>query len=353
MEQIDCITNFNNKKFKIYIENIYNGLSYILAIPEQIQDNCQMVVESYNSGNQQENSYKENVLFALNNNYQLKRLMQIVGSEPILIPIVPDIIGEPDDQQLSRESIIKNDIHKKFLDCIQDAKERVEKSTGKKINDRIFLNGYSASGVFAQRFALIYPEIIDRCLIGGAAGTIPILTKEIGYPIGIKDYEELFGKKFDFEEYKKIQFGYYVAENEEREPGNYDINGDILIKKSSQIPTPMHDMSYRTPTTPKEIGIKQRELLGKSMNERYWNAIKYYKKMGISISGIVLRFAEHNSIFNSKQTRCFEYLKNQLWQFYKYRNQLKSDAINCVDKINGYFQESRQTLRDNKENNER
>ena len=351
--KIDTITNLNNVKFNIYIEHIENGLSYLIAIPEQIQDNCQMVVESYNSGGEQKDNYKDNVLDAIQNKNQLNFLIQAVRSDPVLIPIVPDISGEPDYQQLSKESILKYNGHIKFLDCINDAKKKIELITKKRISNRIFLNGYSASGVFAQRFALIYPEIIDRCLIGGAAGTIPIPTDEIGYPIGIKDYEAIFGTKFDYEKYKNIQFGYYVAENEEREPGNYDINGDRVIN-SSQIRAPMHDMSYRTPSTPKNIGIKQRNLFGTTMNERYFNAINYYKRCGIKISVIVLRDAEHNSILDSRKNRCFKYLKDQLLRFYKYRQELTPDKINCIDKINESFQEKRLAISNNlEEENER
>ena len=55
--------------------------------------------------------------------------------------------------------------------------------------DRIFLNGYSSSGVFAQRFALLHPEIVETACIGGASGSIPIPTEKIAYPIGIANYD--------------------------------------------------------------------------------------------------------------------------------------------------------------------
>lgn len=347
MKQLKPETNSNDKNFDTYIKNMDNGLSYILAIPKQLKDNCQLIVESYNSGNNQTKSYEENISFALNNLNQLKRLMMVTEGDPILIPIVPDIEGGPDDQQLSRESILRNRIEEKFFNCIQNAKEIIKKNTGKEVNEKIFLNGYSASGVFAQRFALIHPEIIDRCLIGGAAGTIPMpqINDEIAYPIGINDYEELFGKKFSFEEYKKIQFGYYAAENEEKEPGNYDINGDIIVN-ASQIPAPMHDMSFRGLTTTKKVGEDQRKKYGETMNERYWRAIDNYKTMGINISGIILRDATHDGIFNSMQTKCFPYLKSQLLQFYNKREDLKPELGNCVNEINGHYQKRRNESND-------
>ena len=341
MGLIKKIKNYNGKEFEIHLYKIEEGMCYLIAIPGNFEENSNVVVESYNSTGNQKSEYEENVLSALNEGNAIENtLIEAVDNTPIVLPITPDLIGGPDCQQLSLEAIQNENIAYKFLKCIQEAQQKIQQITGKKVSDKIFLNGYSASGVFAQRFALIYPEIIERCLVGGAAGTIPIPSAELGYPIGIKNYEELFNKKFNEEAYRKIQFGYYVAEYEECEPGKYDINGK-RITDSSQIPAPMHDMSYRGITTTRDVGIKQRELFGETMNERYKNAIDYYRNLGINISGIILRDARHNNIFDSRVTRSASYLQQQVINFYKNGEQLKSDLYNCVDKIDETFQENR------------
>lgn len=349
MGLIQTISNYRGKKFDLhaYKDNT-SDLCYLLAIPENFNGNTNMVVESFNSGGKEENYYAFNIASAIHEGNNLQNLLiDACEDTPILLPITPCLAGHPDTQQLSKESIIEENMAQKFLDCIKDAQNKVQKITGKKLDEKIFLHGYSASGVFAQRFALIYPEIIDRCLIGGAAGTIPIPNEELDYPIGIRDYESLFGKKFNEEAYKNIQFGYYVAENEARESGSYDINGEKIVSPN-QIPAPMHDMSYRIPTTPLEVGKKQRELYGTTMDERYKNAIEYYQKLGINISAIILRDANHRGIFNSNITRSSDYLKQQLLNFYIKKEPLKKDSINCVSKINDTFQLSREQEFDNK-----
>ncbi len=164
-------------------------------------------------------------------------------------------------------------------------KNKIKKETGKNVADKIFLHGYSSSGVFAQRFALIHPEIVGRVLIGGASGSIPLPTTDFEYPLGIKDFRQLFGTDFNEDEYRKIQFAYYVGEFEARKAGNFDINGD-RITSDMQIPAPMHDMSFRSVSTPKEVGIEQRKLLGQTLNERYKNAIEANKRYGIDIEGV-------------------------------------------------------------------
>lgn len=335
-------SNYRNTKFDLYAEKSSSGLCYLLAIPKNFDENAEMVVESFNSNGKETNYYAFNISQALDvkNNHQFAQLLDVCEDAPILLPITPCLKDHPDTQQLSLESVTDEHIDKKFFTCIQDAQAKVHEITGKKLSEKIFLNGYSASGVFAQRFALIYPEIIDRCLIGGAAGTIPIPTEKLDYPIGIKNYETLFGKKFDLDSYKKIQFGYYVAQNEEKEGGSYDINGE-RVTSSTQIPAPMHDMSYRSLSTPKEVGKSQRELFGETMNSRFQNSIEFYKKLGIDISAIILRDATHREIFNSNIVRSSDYLKQQLINFYRKKEPLKKDSINCVSEINNSFQKSR------------
>jgi pimeloyl-ACP methyl ester carboxylesterase len=186
------------------------------------------------------------------------------------MPIVPSSEkGNIDFQQLSIECFSRNNsrVDLQYLECIKDAQKKLREETNRRIPEKVFLNGNSSSGVFAQRFALIHPEIVDSCCIGGAAGSVPIPISDIGYPIGIGDYEKLFGKKFDFEEYRKINFAYYVGEHENSDPGNWDFDGNYIAKDSNgkQIDktkkaAPMHDMSYRGKSVPTDVGKKQREL---------------------------------------------------------------------------------------------
>ena len=66
-----------------------------------------------------------------------------------------------------------------IINTINKAKNKIKQETGRDVADKIFLNGYSSSGVFAQRFALIYPKIVGRVLIGGAYRSIPLPKMEL------------------------------------------------------------------------------------------------------------------------------------------------------------------------------
>lgn len=336
------IINRSGKKIDLHICQTQDG-SYIIGIPEGMKDNAEMFVEMYNSGGKQANSYVENVQHAMTDkgNPIEKNYADFVTDFPLVVPIVPDLKGLPDLQQMSVESVKDFQIHEKVKECIDDARTQIEKITGKKVQDKIFLSGYSASGVFAQRFALAYPEIINRALIGGAAGTIPVPTRKIKYPIGIQDYENLFGKEFDSEAYKQIQFAYYVGEFEARKAGNFDINGD-RITSDMQIPAPMHDMSFRSVSTPKEVGIEQRKLLGQTLNERYKNAIEANKRYGIDMEGIVVSDSSHRYIHNSVKTPSSRYLKDQIIAFYGTHKQFDPKAIGCCEDIDNSYQRTRE-----------
>lgn len=343
MKKYKTIANKFRKNIDLYICKSKDG-EYIIGIPDNMKDNAEMFIEAYNAGGREKENYAENIQDAMSDkgNPIEKSYADFITDFPVVVPIVPCIKGWPDLQQMSPEAVKQYAIHEKFKDCIEDAKLKIESITGKQVQDKIFLSGYSASGLFAQRFALAYPELINRALIGGAAGTIPVPTSKIKFPIGIADYESLFGKRFDSNAYKQIQFGYYVAEKEAEEPGEYDINGD-RITSDKQIPAPMHDMSFRSATTPKDIGALQRQLLGVTLNERYKKSIKANKMFGINIDGIIVSGSTHRDIHNSVKTPASRYLINQIIRFYQGHRQLNPSDLGCCENIDESYQKARES----------
>lgn len=343
MKKYKTITNKFGKNINLYICQSKEG-EYIIGIPDNMKDNAEMFVEAYNAGGKEKENYLENIQDAMSDkgNPIEKNYADFITNFPVVVPIIPCIKGWPDLQQMSPEAVKQYAIHEKFKNCIDDARLNIKIITGKQVQDKIFLSGYSASGLFAQRFALVYPEIINRALIGGAAGTIPVPTKQIKFPIGIEDYESLFGKKFDSDAYKQIQFAYYVAEKEAEEPGEYDVNGD-KITSNKQVPAPMHDISFRSVTTPKKVGIVQRQLFGKGLDERYRNSIEANKIYGIDIEGIIVEGSTHRDIFNIVVTPSSKELIGQIIDYYNIHKQFNSEAQGCCKKIDESYQKARET----------
>lgn len=283
-------------------------LPYFLVIPDEMKNGSELIFESLN----RENDRKGNIdgfdgrstLSALGT---ATRILKSVKDAPVVVPIVPSRDNEAYYQQLSRDSLVgkaENDrIDMQCLECIESAKKKIKEITGKSTADKVFLSGYSSSGVFAQRFALIHPEIVSKCCVGGSVGSIPIPESELPYPCGIKDFEEMFGKEFNTDSYKQIDFAYYVGEHEASRPGSWDIEGNVIKRDShgnklyeTQIEAPMHDMSYHSRSINTEIGIMQREKYGKTLQDRFESAQEYYIKNGYSFKSKIFRDVAHNDV---------------------------------------------------------
>ena len=259
-------------------------IPFILITPSFLRNGQTLVMEPNNfETNNLQNLLKQGIDTGKYLNSILK------GKNPILIPILPSPSATaPYYQQLSTECFENGERPDlDVIDSIDKAIEILKSKYSVELNKKIFLNGYSSSGVFAQRFSLIHPELVEKVCIGGASGSIPIPTTDLDYPLGIKNYEELFGKEFNIREYKKILFNYYVGslECETKSLDRIDENGNLA---------PMHDMSYFERSVPSDIGEAQRKKLGQALFERAERTVMILKNMGININHTVLPNRAHN-----------------------------------------------------------
>lgn len=263
----------------------------ILAIPLTNNTNSQLVVESNNL----ECENLQNILEQ--GSETVIKLAQLTRNlpSPIVVPLIPSYKDYPYLQQLSQAcfSLSSDDrnyrIDEQVVRIIGKSKNILEKEKRLLVKDRIFLNGYSSSGVFAQRFALLHPDIVETACIGGASGSIPIPTEKLAYPLGIADYISLTGKRFDLESYSKIKFRYYVGELETQN------KSDSRFDDFGQ-PAPMHDMSYFDRSVPPEVGKCQRSILGTEMFSRAKKSIQILQSLGIDAQHKIILRRGHNNI---------------------------------------------------------
>ena len=291
---VDLEYTINNIPYKIKFQkpDYNNGINIpsIIAIPMIENIGKQVVLESNNceSGNF-EHILEQGIETGM-------RLARLTDNKPavIVVPLIPSYREAPYFQQLSREcfELPTQDrnyrLDEQVVNIVNKAKNIVKEEKGIDLDDKIFLNGYSSSGVFAQRFALLHPELIDTACIGGASGSIPIPTEEFGYPIGISDYKELTGKEFDMKSFSQIDFIYYVGELETQNKAEtrFDENGN---------PAPMHDMSYFDRSVPIDVGKNQRNRLGTNMFDRAEKTIEALKSLGIKVKHVVIPGRSHNN----------------------------------------------------------
>lgn len=187
---------------KYIADNKEKGINIpsIIAIPQVERMNNQIIFESNNNESEK---FSEIFEQGCQTCLRLSTLTKEYPA-PLVVPLIPGGKGIPYLQQLSKECFqlsttdLNYRIDEQIVKIIEQAKEILNINYRINVSDKIFLNGYSSSGVFAQRFSLLHPELIETACIGGASGSIPIPTEKLGYPLGIKDYETLFGKIFDF-----------------------------------------------------------------------------------------------------------------------------------------------------------
>ena len=99
-------------------------LEYILGIPQDMKDNSEIFVETYNSGGREEERYSDNVKHAMSDkgNPIERNYIDFISDFPFVVPIIPCLKGLPDFQQMSVESIELYKIHEKVKDCIDEAR---------------------------------------------------------------------------------------------------------------------------------------------------------------------------------------------------------------------------------------
>ncbi len=90
---------------------------------------------------------------------------------------------------------------------------------GYDVQDKVFLEGFSIGGMFAQRYAILHPERVQAISAGAPGGALTLPESsfdgtEINWPAGLGDFEILTGYSFNAEAYSQIPQFIYVGEND-------------------------------------------------------------------------------------------------------------------------------------------
>ena len=104
---------------------------------------------------------------------------------------------------------------------------------GYNVADKVFMDGYSAGGMFAQRYALLHPERLMAVAGGQCGGSITVPDVNYDWPVGIRDFEDLTGVPFNQATYEKLPQLYYIGDldnkNSTAHIGNPDVFTDAQI----------------------------------------------------------------------------------------------------------------------------
>ncbi len=108
-----------------------------------------------------------------------------------------------------------------LIAMVEDAQNRLRKDHSD-IHPHVLIMGFSASGMFANRFTLLHPEKVLASAAGSPGGwpLAPLSEwegKRLRYPVGVADLRELTGNDFQAAEFRKVAQFLYVGDKDDND----------------------------------------------------------------------------------------------------------------------------------------
>ena len=96
------------------------------------------------------------------------------------------------------------------------------RTNGFKINDKIFMHGFSASAKFCNRYAYLHPQMVKAAAAGGVNGlpTLPVREwngYELPFPIGLAGIERFASKPFHEKAFMQVAHFIYMGSTDEND----------------------------------------------------------------------------------------------------------------------------------------
>lgn len=195
-----------------------------------------ILVEPHNVGQQIED-FEEHLELAkqrIEGGYG-RRIADALGA-PYLIPVFPRPFEDPVDwthmihmlcartMQLDEGPLERVD--RQLLCMVADARERLADDSYL-VPEEFMLNGFSSQAAFVNRFTALHPDRVCSVSAGGINGLV-ILPEEraeirgfgerdLDYPVGIANVEELTGEPFDLEAFRDVDQFLYMGEDDDKD----------------------------------------------------------------------------------------------------------------------------------------
>lgn len=230
--------NLNSNKMLIIKKNPKKGFynDYILFVPKETPTHQKtfLLVEPNNTGKTSDSievhkKYAIELASVSSVGNNISTMLKI----PLLAPIFPRPASQPlmythalDSDVITNTSSVLKRLDLQLLAMIKDAKQRLNQMNIQ-VHKKIFMNGFSASATFTNRFSFIHPTTIQALAIGGFNGELMLPMKELNgiqlkYPIGIADYNRLFKKQFATTTYKQIPQFIYMGKLDNNDAVQFD-----------------------------------------------------------------------------------------------------------------------------------
>lgn len=260
------------------------GYAYYLYIPASIKDNktrkepFTIFVAPNNTGKVDDDLavHEDDVVRRMKTSWAVAAALNVA----VLMPVFP---RPKSDWQvythaLDRDSMMTEKKEYRRLDLqlvamIDDAIATAKKD-GIKLDKKVLLNGFSASGMFVNRFTFLHPNRVKAAAIGSPGGwpIAPVEKHEdklLRYPIGIGDLKAVVGRQIDMKALKKVPLFIFIGDKDENDSVPF---GDSYDDVDRELIMP---------------------LLGKKPIDRWPIAEKLYKQAGLNAEFRAYKGVEH------------------------------------------------------------
>lgn len=207
------------------------------------------------------------------------RIAQGLGT-PLLVPVFPRPAGQwqaythsLDGDTLLIASGPLQRIDLQLIAMIREAQALLRRNHVN-VRDRVFMHGFSASGVFANRFAVLHPRIV-RAVASGGLNAIPLFpTRQwhgvtLPFPVGIADLQQIAQIEFDERAYQQVSQYLYM--------GYLDRNDTTLSRDAFC----------------EDHARLIREVIGAEMPKRWAVSQSIYRELGVSAQCVTYNGTSH------------------------------------------------------------
>lgn len=104
------------------------------------------------------------------------------------------------------------------------------RADGYNMHDKVFIEGFSAGAMFAQRYVLLHPERVQAIAAGQCGGSLTVPGsnyngKDMNWPVGINDFQSLVGNEFNLSGYLHVPQFIYIGD-QDNHVNNSTVSGD-------------------------------------------------------------------------------------------------------------------------------
>jgi hypothetical protein len=162
------------------------------------------------------------------------KMANAIGS-PLLVPVFPRPAKDPNiyTHALDRDVLTcgRRDIGRldlQLVAMVKDVSARLEER-GIQVGPKVLLFGFSASGMFVNRFTILHPELVAAVASGSPGGwpIAPVAEYQgaaLRYPIGIADLKGLVGSETNMGELRRVPMYMFL--------GADDTNDSVVYRDS-------------------------------------------------------------------------------------------------------------------------